>query len=175
MKTCELDALTVRATTQLLSRLELLAVRTLADVPSLTTGSLNDHPAGRHLVEVLVAQGWTQMAAIRAANRLSELARHVRDTWGGHLQAYLRRHGEQMIEELVTTVPIEGLSDARRRLVFGYWLQNVLAMPVAVRTGELDAFCARAGVTFEAMVGAADAIDLNVGLLDDLARATAPR
>jgi len=99
----------------------------------------------------------------------AEVALAVHERFGERIQRYLRRYGEEMLRELKRDFYINAISDAETADAFTYWLQNVVAMPLSLKSDDLMNLANAHGLEVDDLVSAADRMNLNVGLLDDLA------
>ncbi|MDX6749385.1 hypothetical protein SH611_06165 [Geminicoccaceae bacterium 1502E] len=158
----------IRRTVEEMDLLGLLEVETLAGLAGPEGGV--DFAAGgaRRMEEHLLENGLASGEARALILALHELAVALRERFEGRIQLYLRRYGERMLDELAQNFRFSRLSPEQARSAFSYWLQNVLGMPVPLRTPAVQAFCGRLGVTEEELVAAADRLDLNLALADDM-------
>jgi hypothetical protein len=117
---------------------------------------------------VLLGVGYSESEARQAVAALAETAENVERHYDGKPQRYLREYGERMLEELPERFAFDEFGDEDVRYAFTLWLQNVLNMPVTLRSPEMTVFCERYDVTVEELVAAADVQDINLALLDDL-------
>ena len=159
-----------RATANDLRRFGLLDPQTLAD-PTSDVGSV----VRRRMVEALTAAEWSPTKAEQAAKVLSAAADGLVRNFDGKVQRYLRRYGELMLAEVPQYFDLPHLSDAETRTAFAYWLQNVADMPISTEENGLEAFCKKHDLTAAQVVAAADEMDLNLAVLDDLLVAASER
>ncbi len=89
------------------------------------------------------------------------------------MQKYLRVYGERMLAELGQTFAFSALSPDQTHYAFTLWLQNVLNMPIALYTRELDVIAGERGLSSQVVVDTADGMDFNLAVLDDLMAAEA--
>lgn len=155
---------------------ERLSVRQLLEIPELAalrqgraTVDLNA-PAARGILEVLQEGGFSQHAARQALTTLCEAAAGLAEHHDGKIQRYLRGWGERMLQERDRTFKFSALSDSDAADAFTYWLQNVLAMPLSLIDDNVKSVCQQHGVEPNDLIAAADADDLNLGVVDDLAQ-----
>jgi hypothetical protein len=57
--------------------------------------------------------------------------------------------------------------NAERRILTR-WLQNALEMPIPLSNNEVQSFCKKYKCTVQQLVDAADTLDINVAIVDDL-------
>jgi hypothetical protein len=97
------------------------------------------------------------------------LAKAIEDSYGGKLQVMLRKYGNMMLNELESELG-KGLAIERKQLraAITIWLQNTLEMPVLLEDEILETFCQLHNITQDELVAAADRLDLNLAVLDEL-------
>ena len=150
----------------LLFEMNKLAVRDLAAMEPSGTTSATSH--ANAVATVLLGVGFSESEARRAVAALAETAENVERHYDGKPQRYLREYGQRMLEELPERFTFDEFAADDVRYAFTLWLQNVLNMPVTLRSPEMSVFCERYDVTVEELVAAADVQDINLALLDDL-------
>jgi len=150
-----------RATTNILSALDLLRV---SDCASLT-------PEDEHVAlieEILRDNGFADKDASTGRQVIIEVAKAVQQQWDGKLQQYLRAWGERLLDELPATFHIKALSEEAVRYAFTYWLQSVLGLPILLPHPVVRDYAQAHRTTLDDLVVAADSLNLNVALLDEL-------
>lgn len=149
-----------------LDDLNLLEISTLARIARNGQGA--DESADR-FVAFLIECGVPEIQARVSLDRLSMVANAIDTNFGGKIQRYLRRYGQLMIAELGDTFGDSAVDDEQLRQAFVYWLQNVLDMPISLMDEDVHAYCHAHHFAPAELFDAADSIDLNVGIVDDLA------
>jgi hypothetical protein len=107
-------------------------------------------------------------AAETAVETLAELAAFLDERCEGKVQLWLRLLGEQMLSTLADAMPFTMLSTSELHEALTHWLQNVANLPLPIRDASTREFCQTYTVTPAELLAAADALDLNAGVLDDL-------
>lgn len=158
----------VRDIIEELDDLELLNVEALSEVPEANGGINLDDPYARRIFEFLSESGFTEEESKSSILVMQEAAKSLKEHHEGKIQKYLRRYGQRIIDELSEDFSFSKLNENDVRYAFAYWLQNVLNMPVNLKTDEMDAFCKRFKITAEELVKEADKLDINLALLDDI-------
>lgn len=158
-QTSRLEETRLREIAEELDALELLEIRALAE---------NGRLQRRRIVAVLAERGFTAEESSQAVSAIAEAARAFHQRFNGKVQHYLRRYGEQMLSEAAELFRSSGLDEERLKLALTYWLQNVLNMPLSLLDEPVRRFCAQNGLPPEALIAAADGLDLNLALVDDL-------
>lgn len=148
-----------------LERLGLLDVALLARM----AGASDPSVRGR-FVKLLQERGLSEEDARRAMTTLCEAAVGLQNHHQGKIQHYLRHYGEMMLRDLPTTFRFTALSEQAAREAITYWLQNVANVPLSLADTSLDQFCRENQLSIDDIFAAADAINLNVALVDDLAQ-----
>jgi len=153
----------VRELTERLLDLELLDVGELAKLSKEV-----DEPIGHRLTNVMAEWGVAGEEARIAVTTIAEAARGLSDHYGGKIQRYLRHYGELMLDELGGTFTFTAIKSDAVGEAFTYWLQNVLDMPVSLVDESVRGFCDGKGFSPVDLIEAADEIDMNLALVDDV-------
>lgn len=152
--------------------LETLTRLGLVDIDELVSMPEDGEPdtaaeAARGLTEaVLVRSGVAAGAARRVVAVVVELATVVREKHGGRVQVLLRRQGELVLDNLVHELSLASVDERAARALLTAWLQRTLDLPLPMADGGTDVGGAR--VEMGRLVDAADRLDLNVAILDEL-------
>lgn len=146
-----------------LADLDLLAVEALAE-------DGDTEPAAGRVVDLMVEAGMSAEAADRAQTTVVEAARGLREAWGGKVQKYLRHYAEAMLRELPESFTFTALAPDEVQSAFTYWLQNAVNLPLSLVDDSVLAFCDHYGFTPADLIEAADRIDLNLAVADDIAQ-----
>jgi hypothetical protein len=73
-----------------------------------------------------------------------------------------------MLREALALFPLQGISDDETRRIFTFWLQKVMNIPVLLLAPEVSEFCKKHEISAAELIEAADNLDLNVAILDEL-------
>jgi hypothetical protein len=142
----------------ILTMLNLVAPKRLAQLSATQTTVV------RH---ILSEAGWTNEEAETAIAGLAACARaFIRE--GGAAKILREESGEmrqRLCRRLDNSNEIPGLAAA-----LGHWLQNTCSLPVPIDRAEWERFAQGLGYSYEELIRAADEIDLNVALIDDIIR-----
>jgi hypothetical protein len=117
---------------------------------------------------VLTRYGLTATSATHVIATWCRAAVVVGETAGGKVQRILRTAGERLRTELAAVFSGIDLSPREINLAIGHWVQNVTSLPISLRDASLIAASEAQGFTLDALVGAADELNLNLAALDDL-------
>jgi hypothetical protein len=156
------DAQVNRQATQLLFAAGLLNVETLAKAEPESTAT-----AGY----LLSTHGWSADEAEHVVCLLQSIARAISKEFAGKLQAAVRRAADEMRAELVAALTVPGLDRADLSYALTHWLQNAFNLPISLDSEAVRVFRRKHHLTPAALTRAADALDLNVALLDDVLEA----
>jgi hypothetical protein len=118
--------------------------------------------------QLLQRQGVPPERARAAVGTLCQAAAALRRRYGGKVQRYLRHYGQKMLDDLEDEFAFTHLSREDSRQVFTHWLQNVLNMPVPLRDPATLRICKQMNAAPEEVLGAADELDINVAVVDDM-------
>jgi hypothetical protein len=154
----------LRAVVQEMNALDLLTVPGLAEIKRGGLGSEHGHSCLTFMLEA----GIPQLVAKRGLTSAAEAAHAIQKTCGGKVQLWLRSHGERMLTDLLKTIRFTRLGKEEAQYALTYWLQNVLAMPLSLRDKNVLQFARQNHFSVNAVVAAADELDLNLALVDDL-------
>ena len=158
----------VRVLAEQMQDLDLLDVLALAALRRGRPSADRKALLARRVVEILEEGGFSSEQAIRGLEAICEAALGFEEHFGGKVQDYLRRYGDLMLQELGRFFEFSALNDSETQTAFSYWLQNVLNMPISLLDADMRAFCEQHGLQPEELIAAADELDLNLALLDDL-------
>jgi len=100
---------------------------------------------------------------------LAEAADAIQSQHEGHVHRLLTFLAEQLRDQLVDTLGKGQGSEALSRGVT-HWLQNTMSMPILLDSPALQQFRTEHGVNLGRLLAAAERVDLNIALLDDVAR-----
>lgn len=158
----------VRDAVQGLDDLELLDVEKLSEIPEADGGVDLGFPYARRIFESLSESGFTEEDSKSSVLVMHEAARSVKEHHGGKIQKYLRKYGQRMMDELSQSFSFSKMDEADMRYAFTYWLQNVLNMPVSLEDESIEEFCSKLERKPEELVQAADEMDINLAIIDDM-------
>jgi hypothetical protein len=160
---------TARRLTNTMSELELLDIGELAKLnpPEDTVDAVKSKLV---TIDTLLQQvGFTPEKSRSAVTAICEAASSIQEKYDGKVQNCLRKYGNHMLDQINEDFGFSQFNDAPRALAI--WLQNTLNMPVPASNPLADQACESLGVTYDALVEAANQQDINVALLDDALRA----
>lgn len=124
---------------------------------------------GERLASLILARlGYSQDEASRVKRVLAHAAKTIQRDHGGKVQRFLRNHGLAAREELANKLFTDDITDARIKFAVTQWLQDSAGFPISLEHRSITDFCNARGITVQDLLLAADDIDLNVSLLDDL-------
>ena len=73
-----------------------------------------------------------------------------------------------MLDELSMNFTFSKMDEKDAKYAFTYWLQNVLNMPLTLKTEGMDTFCTKFQVSYQNLQEYADKLNINLALLDDV-------
>ena len=154
-------------------------VHQLREVDTLLAESLAEldqaGPLALRMREVMAGAGLTDAETQAAVTVLCQTASSTCASYGGRVQRCLRRHALAARDELVDTLAGLAITADDRRLAVSLWLQNTTNAPIALADPSTRDLCESLGVSAMELEEAADALDLNLGVVDDLAMLLASR
>ncbi len=129
-------------------------------------GNLNyESPFFVQMSKLLTENGFESDAADRTLKAIGQVARGIR-VRHGKLQILLRKHARALLDDLRQT----SLETAVEEEILSTWLQGALEMPIASADEHVTRFARERGCTLDDLTTAADSLDINVGVIDDLIR-----
>lgn len=168
----------VRDIIEELDDLGLLDIEELSNIPKVGSDIDYNSPfAKRVLVSLSEARlteeglrkpGFTEEESKSSLLIMHEAAKSLMERHDGKIQKYLRKYGQQMIDELSENFSFSGMHEKDIKDAFIYWLQNVLNMSVNLRTKSTNTFCEKLKIGCNELVKEADELDINLALLDDM-------
>lgn len=158
-------AIVLASTTEPEYRVRML-VNELVELDLLDT-SLQKRDPGR-IRSLLVEEGVNPDEAERASKAIASAFAVLESKYGGKIALCLREHGTRLLNALAGEFKLTGLDRRSAHDALVFWVQNVLSLPLSRSTEDMESFCAQHGVTKDELIAAADGLDLNLGLLDDL-------
>lgn len=120
------------------------------------------------IIAVLVRKGLSEEQALNVLLPLCQIAKRLNEDFGGKIQLYLRSYGETMLREALALFSLQGGSEDETRRVFTAWLQKVTNMPLLLLAPEVSEFCGKHEISVAELIEAADNIDMNVAIVDEL-------
>lgn len=152
-----------RVLTEQLADLDLLD---LDEIAKLRSGQAL--PASRRIIELMAEAGVDEETSRVALTTVAEAAHGFQENFAGKVQSYLRHYGELMLHEVGQTFHFTAAKPQVVSEAFTYWLQNVINMPLSLADDTVEEFCRRYGFAVAELFEAADRLDMNWALLDDL-------
>ncbi len=156
-----------KAVARAMSELDLIEVAKLAE---LADGVATGKPVrrARLILGLLEEAGFSEQAADRALRALCEAARAVESRYRGKVQRLLRHEVDPLVQNMVKTLGFHSMSEEQARQTVIRWLQNVLNLPIYLERQSTRAFCRQMVTSPAELVAAADQMDINVAILDEL-------
>jgi hypothetical protein len=130
-------------------------------------------PAYRHAMELFGSYGWVPREAAAQIRTLSRFAGKIQGRYQGHIQRVLRKHCERLRDEVATLLRASGVGSTGADGAATLWLQNVLSAPLALKTPAVAALMKKHRITASQWLDEADALGINVAILDDVVDAAA--
>jgi hypothetical protein len=137
----------------------------LIDISRIAGASKEDRTL---ISNVLANTGYTRKESELGTRTLISAAKALNDACGGKVQRILRKHGERMRDELLSTLAAVPLDKGQLRSAVTYWIQNTMSIPISLESDAVKKFCKANKITMTQLVASADELDANVALVDDL-------
>jgi len=159
----------LRTLVEHLSDLDLLRVDALAGLIKGRKEPDREQTLSRRVENLLTSGGLNPDEAKVGLAVICEAAAGLLVHHEGKIQLYIRRYGEQMLREISQSFAFSSLESTKVGAAFTLWLQNVCDMPLCLVDDHLSSFATKNGLEVKELIAAADELDLNLGLLDELA------
>jgi hypothetical protein len=117
---------------------------------------------------VLNQYGFSDEEAESATATLSQAGAVIHREYGGKLQRYLRRHAKAMRDDLTQAFGNDALAKPKLQYAITHWLQNAFGLPISLQSEAVAEFCKEEDVTIEQLWQAADQLDINLAIVDDV-------
>jgi hypothetical protein len=168
-RTTSLPQVTVRVVTDTLFHLDLLRVSSLSGIRKgrPPAPDFND-PHSQRIIQLMLDGGFTHEEARKGVTAVCEAAAALATRFSGKIQCYLRSYGERMLEEAPAMFQFSQMDRQTVRSAITFWLQNVLNMPLSLQDKSVESFSRDNGLTSAQCFQAADDLDINVAVIDDL-------
>jgi hypothetical protein len=153
------DLEATRACVDVLNMLGLLEPRVLATLDPDDAAMLN---------RVLQSHGFSVAEARKTIKVLQAVGLQTGKLFNGKIQRLLRNHGEKLRSEIARAFAGSGLSSRDLNHAATLWLQNALSVPLSLESDAVKAFCKSNGASLPELVDAADELNINMALIDDL-------
>lgn len=154
------DEATSRQIVNALANLQLLEIDDLSNAKT-------DTKEGTRLLELLLMNGVKKEQAEKTVIAICEAAKGIK-TNCAKLQNFLRIQGKKMLDDLDGTISFSSIGKDQENRIFITWIQNVLEIPIPLSNHYVEEFCKEKQCKIEDLIDAADALDFNVAVLDDL-------
>lgn len=167
---CDIPEEEQRELTKYLSDLGLLDIEQLAKI-NVGNGQIDrSDEVVTKILDVFHRKGVPEERALRILLSLCQIARGLNSNFGGKIQLYLRSYGEQMLKDIPKFFLLKGCSDDEIQQIFTVWLQKVLNMPLPLRDSVLSEFCQKNDISTDELLEAADNMNLNFAIVDEMLR-----
>jgi hypothetical protein len=153
-----------------LQELELLNIETLSSFSRMNTIPDFENLYAHHILELFQENGISEADAKKGVTVMCEAALGLQEHYSGKVQRYLRHYGELMVKEINQVFRFSELSKNEVEHAITYWLQNVLNLPLSLADENVEKFCEANNITVKDLYLAADELDMNFALVDDIAQ-----
>ena len=151
----------VREATDIWEKLNLASPSTLSTIK-------DDDREYSFLVMTLLQYDFTEHEAQTAVNTAIALAKAVTDNYNGKIQTCIRKYSAALRDELTKTFAEIGLDDSQVNYGVVHWLQNTTNAPLSLSHESVTAFCKETNVTQQELWNAADNLEINLAVIDDV-------
>jgi hypothetical protein len=151
----------IEAATRMLIAVDLLNIDRCANLPE-------NHEESKVFDEILMDFDFSSEEALKARQAVVGFSRVLTKNWDRKIQHYLRVWGERILADMVVSFHIDSLSETEVKEAFTRWLQIASNMPILLSQEAMNKFAESHGTTIEALIAAADRLDLNIAFLDEV-------
>jgi hypothetical protein len=145
-----------------------LASTGLLDIENLANADDNSELL-RNIGSILMLSGFSKDETVSGVNTVRQVATGLNKHFAGKIQVYLRRYGNQIIDEAHEFFEFRDLDESQYRYILTYWLQNVLDMPLSLEDEFVGLLCDKYHIDPADIFKAADDLDINMAFVDDIA------
>lgn len=172
---CEQSEDDMKELTQYLTDLGLLDVQKLAEIDVCDNKIDRANKKVGKIIDIFERKDLSEEQALKFLLPLCQIAKKLSADFGGKIQLYLRSYGMTMLREAMAFFPLQGMSKDEALLIFTAWLQRVANMPVLLLTSEVNEFCKKHELSSAELIEAADNIDMNVAIIDEMLKLEAKK
>lgn len=151
----------VREVTEIWEKLNLTS-------PMILSALKEDDREYSFLVMTLLQYDFTEHEALTTVNMAIALGKAVADNYNGKIQTCIRKYAVALRDELTKTFADVGLDDSQINYGVVHWLQNTMNAPLSLSHQSVTAFCKEKGVTPQELWNAADILEINLAVIDDV-------
>lgn len=120
------------------------------------------------MIITLQQYGFDDQEATVAANSAIGLAKAVQHHYHGKIQTIIRKHAEALQKDLVDAFAAIDLDSTQINYAVIHWLQNTANAPLTLSHQAVKNFYKEKGIDEAALVAAADQLDINLSVIDDV-------
>lgn len=150
------------------------AIASLGDLGLLSPEALsefnaegNDDPDLQLMNNVLERYGMSSEESSALVVTICEAAKGFTSQYQGKVQRFLRKYGQMMLEELISTISLSKMDEKDAKMAFSQWLQNAAGMPLVLSSEDLEELCSGLETTSTEFVDVVDGLNLNLTMVDD--------
>jgi hypothetical protein len=161
----------IRDINQTLANTHLLDIDIIGTLDPVSKPQDANHAVLVTIATILKNSGFSSDEAEIAVQSVCEVATGFLKYYEGKVQNFFRKYGMIMLDDLQQNFSFSKLSDDDIRKVFSIWFQNTLNMPIPTHDHLIEQVCAKIKVEYSDLINAADKLNVNVALLDNVLRA----
>jgi hypothetical protein len=117
---------------------------------------------------VLSRHGFKEKEIEKSIEVLSNVSKVIEGKFDGKVQKMLREQGDVMRNSLMQAFSNNALAENELKYAVTLWMQNALSFPLSLENDAKRKFCRRKNISLEQVTEAADELDINVAVVDDL-------
>jgi hypothetical protein len=160
----------IREAAHVLEKGHLVDIDQLSELVS-ADGELDaEHPILMAVFAVLSNYGFSDEEIESAVIVLCCLADSIKKIYDGKIQKCLRKYGAEMLKGMEKEFAVPESEADILHAALAFWLQNAQNMPLPMPDEVTDWACGMLRTDYKALVRAADELDINVALLDNVLR-----
>ena len=161
----------IREAARVLEKSHLIDIAVLGSLDPVKEKKDSSHPHVVAVQAILKNFGFAEDEIQTAVATMCQLAAGFKKNYEGKVQKCLRRYGMNMLKEMERDFPVQASNAETARTAITQWFQNVLNLPLPAPDEISDKACKMLQTDYKALIQAADDIDVNVALLDNILRA----
>jgi hypothetical protein len=161
----------IREVARVLEKSHLIDIAVLGSLDPYKEKKDSSHPHVVAMEAILKNYGFAEDEIQTAVTIMCQMAAGFKNKFGGKVQKCLRQYGMNLLKEMERDFPVQASNAKTARTAFTQWFQNVLNLPLPAPDEISDKACKMLRTDYVALIQAADDIDVNVALLDNILRA----
>ena len=165
---CLIDRCTSVSSDLVRTAAETLDAAGLLDVEVARALNIADDPRAVAAAQILRHHELSEEEIRLALQVVSEAAAEISSKHLGKIQRLVRPYAETLRNALAEELAVRALPPEELKYAVTQWLQNTASLPISLQNHAVLTFCEGMGCSSDTLFDAADALDINLAVVDDL-------